>query len=121
VREPLQVAVGDEVRIFHEYLRGQPRGGEPGTVSDVRRTLFDVEYGKYYFTATFRLDTGMKNEKDSRTYVKTVEQVERDSRYEDAEKALRERHIDIRFGADFTLEQLERLVEVLEEFDEPEA
>ncbi|WP_188187521.1 beta barrel domain-containing protein [Nonomuraea sp. SYSU D8015] len=113
----IEVKEGDEVRVFQRYDKSQPPGGRPGRVTSVRRALFDVEWGSHnQHVATFRLDTGNKNEKESWTHVKTVAQAERDVRYADAMTRIRERHIDIRFGAKLNLEQLEELAELLDKW-----
>lgn len=113
----MKVAVGDEVRIFHSYGRPRSPEGEPAKVTDVRRALFDVEYVGRGWTDTFRLDTGYRNEKDSRTYALTLPEVEERTRRGAAVTALRESFIDLRFGASFTLDQLERLAALVKEFE----
>ncbi|MFI6512883.1 hypothetical protein ACIBCT_35225 [Streptosporangium sp. NPDC050855] len=119
----IEVKEGDEVRLFESYYSGsrQP-GGQPGIVKSVRRTLFDAEFnGNGTFTRTFRLEDGYLNEKNSRTYVKTVAQAEQDVRYNNAMNRLQHHKIAVRDGHKLDLDQLEALVALLDTFEAEES
>jgi hypothetical protein len=107
-----QLKVGDRVQVFsvNGPRRGQPKGGEDGTVTKVGRKLVTVEYG--YGSKVFRMEDGSINDDYGHVHIKTVEQAAEDLRRGDALDQLREAGVVIQFDRKFSTETLEALAEI---------
>jgi hypothetical protein len=111
------IKLGDEVRVFDVNGRrmGQPEGGWPGTVVRVGRKLADIKYGGR--VDTFRIDDRQANDKYGHQSFQTLKEAALDARRDAALKTLRDRRVSLGHGNTFTVEQIEKLADLVRTFE----
>jgi hypothetical protein len=102
---------GDRVQVFGS-TRGQPKGGQDGTVVKVGRKLITVEYG--HSTTVFRLETGYANDDYGHAWIKTVAQADEDLRRAGLVERLRDGGLEVRMGRQLPIQTLEAVAKALD-------
>jgi hypothetical protein len=112
------IKVGDEVVVTSRRRRDVAR--YPGEIVKVGRALVQIRSNGR--VETFRIDTGVINDKYGGSWFETPEDATRRERKAAAQSVLREHHITLDFSRHrFTLEQVEALAEVARSFTTPDA
>lgn len=113
-RKDLSIGQGVRVRGRNGNRPGQPRGGWPGEVVRIGRTLVDIVSGAGKMD--FRIDSQKSNDDVGYYSFKTLEQAALDDRLDTAVETLRASKVTLGFGHGLTLEQIEELADVVRTF-----
>lgn len=105
---------GMKVKVFdvNNSRAGQPGGGWDGTVTAVRRTKCDIDYGEPR-QKTFDIERQRVEDGYSHRFFKTLEQAEQDDRYGAAKAVIVDSGLTRGNVGDIPLHKLEAIAEIL--------